>query len=91
MISDDRGILMLPSAATERHSVRRKRGGVRHRKNSFFGADEKCDFAKVVKWLWSLVGTGVEAEFFRKNKNRVKRTVRYHFAGAVVAKWQDEK
>jgi hypothetical protein len=29
--------------------------------------------------------------FSGKNKNRVKRTVRYQFAGVVVAKWQDEK
>jgi hypothetical protein len=35
--------------------------------------------------------TGVEGVFSWKNKNDVKRTVRYHFAGMTVAKWQDEK
>jgi|HubBroStandDraft_3_1064219.scaffolds.fasta_scaffold1549347_2 hypothetical protein len=72
-------------------SVRRKMGGLRRRKNSFFGAGRNCDFVKVVKWLTTLVGMRVGEEFSRKNKNRVKRTVRYHFAGVVVAKWQDEK
>jgi hypothetical protein len=66
-------------------------GGLGGCKNSFFGADEKCDFEKVAKPAWILVGTGVGGAFSWKNKNRVKRTVRYHFEGVVVAKWQDEK
>ena len=72
-------------------SVRRKMGGLGDYKNSFFGAAKNCDFVKVVKWLGTLVGIRVGEGFSRKNKNRVKRTVRYHFAGVVVAKWQDEK
>jgi hypothetical protein len=38
-----------------------------------------------------LIESGLGGEFSRKNKNRVKRTVRYHFDRGVVAKWQDEK
>ena len=71
--------------------VRRKMGGLGRYKKSFFGKDENCDFAKVVKRLWILAEMEVGGEFSRKNKNRVKRTVRYHFEGVVVAKWQDEK
>jgi len=66
-------------------------GGLGRYKKSFFGTDENCDFAKVVKWLWILVGIGVAGDFSLKNKKRVKRTVRYHFHRGVVAKWQDEK
>jgi hypothetical protein len=34
---------------------------------------------------------GVGGAFSWKNKNDVKRTMRYHFAGVIVAEWQDEK
>jgi hypothetical protein len=66
-------------------------GGLGRSKNSFFGAGEKCDFAKVVKPLWILVEMRLGGGFSGKNKKRVKRTVRYHFDLEVVAKWQDEK
>jgi hypothetical protein len=66
-------------------------GGLGRCRKSFFGTNENCDFAKVLKWAWILDGIGVGGAFSRKNKNRVKRTVRYHFEGVTVAKWQDEK
>jgi hypothetical protein len=38
-----------------------------------------------------LVKTGAGGAISEKNKNDVKRTVRYHSEGVIVAKWEDEK
>jgi hypothetical protein len=81
----------LMGGATEGHLTCRKTGGAGRRKNSFFQDGKKRDFAKVMECLGTLVEAGVGRAFSRKNKNRVKRTVRYHFEGVTLAKWQDEK
>jgi hypothetical protein len=44
-----------------------------------------------MKGLSTLAGIGVGRSKIAKNKKAVKRTVRYHFAGGLLAKWKDEK
>jgi hypothetical protein len=66
-------------------------GGLGPQKNSFFKARKKRDFEKVIKPLSTLTESGIGGRFFVKNKNVVKRTMRYHFEGVNLAKWEDEK
>ena len=68
-----------------------KNGGFGTLKKYFFSPAKNYDFEKVIKSPSTLGETGVGGGFFVKNKNDVKRTVRYHFEGVNLAKWEDEK